>query len=248
MQVYDTRCLAGLAVTALSGPPRFRSPKGLYCRSLPRSLLGVLVALVAVLPIQAGSLKPQRAAPAATPEGHPLTVVNHLGESDEQAALRSGTSPARDRTLDPFGVAIRGSYKVLPPVVVERPSAAPATQSPAVPANNPTLAGKPAQAPTPNNQPTLEKAVAQLTIGGLNVTRREILIGARQVREGDLLVLELDGRRFVAWVQRIDGSGVQFCDVDLHPLVPKPFRGGPSPLPGTLEMADVRTFLDRNAP
>jgi hypothetical protein len=241
MQVNSAKPFAVSAVFTYRRPVRFRSLKA-SC-TFVRTVLAVMGL---ALPLRAGPVKPERVVPAATPDQHALTVVNHLGESDEQAALRNGTSPARGRTLDPFGVAIRGSFKALPPV--ERPSATPAKPSPALPENNPAMAAKPVQAPTPNNQPTLEKAVAQLTIGGLNVTRREILIGARQVREGDLLELELNGQRFVAWVQKIDANGVQFCDTELRPLAPKPFHSGPRPLPASRSMADVRSLLDRNAP
>ena len=53
-----------------------------------------------------------------------FVTVSHLGESDQQAALRDGQLLSHRRATDPFGNTIRGPYKGLPPVV-EHPTATP---------------------------------------------------------------------------------------------------------------------------
>jgi hypothetical protein len=170
--------------------------------------------------------------PVAVPS--PYVVVNRVGDADQQITLKDGKLLAHRRTADPFGIAIRGKFKGLPPVT-EHPSV---VSSPAQP-NVPSVA---------TNVLTLEQAVQQLPIGALNVADREALIGSRPVHEGDLLVLELSGHQFVVWVQSIDQRGVQFCDINLQQHALKPFRFGPNELPDDLagRRTDVRDFLEQD--
>jgi hypothetical protein len=163
----------------------------------------------------------------------PYAVVNHVGEADQQVTLKDGQLLAHRRTADPFGVAIRGKFKGLPPVA-EHPSA---VSSPAQPNTSPVA-----------NMLTLEKAVQQLSVGAVNIADREALIGSRPVHEGDLLVLELSGHQFVVWVQSIDQRGVQFCDINLQQHATKQFRFGPNELPDDLagRRTDVRDFLKQD--
>ena len=162
-------------------------------------------------------------------------TVDHLGEWDQLAALRDGQLLSHPRTKDPFGIAIRGPFKGLPPPL-EHPAATP---------TQPDAASQVAEA---FNQPTLEKAVQELSIGGVNLGGREILIGSRSIREGDLLVLESGGRRFVVWVQKVDVLGVLFCDVDLQKHILKPIGSGPTGLPedSAAKISNIRNFLNEN--
>jgi hypothetical protein len=168
------------------------------------------------------------------PVANPYAVVNHVGEADQQVTLKDGKLLTHRRTADPFGVAIRGKFKGLPPVA-EHPSA---VSSPA----------QPNASPAASNVLTLEKAVQQLPIGAVNIADREALIGSRPVHEGDLLVLELSGHQFVVWVQSIDQRGVQFCDINLQQHATKQFRFGPNELPDDLagRRTDVRDFLKQD--
>jgi hypothetical protein len=155
------------------------------------------------------------AKPATAPAGPALFVtVNQLGESEQQAALRTGQLLAHRRAADPFGNIIRGPYKALP--VVEHPVAAP---------------GQPVTAAPVAHVPTIEQAVQELSIGAVNVGAHEMLVGSRSVREGDLLVLESEGRQFVVWVQDIGLRGVTFCDIDMQKHLLKQFGSGPKGLP-----------------
>jgi hypothetical protein len=170
--------------------------------------------------------------PVAVPS--PYAVVNHIGEADQQVTLKDGKLLTHRRTADPFGIAIRGKFKGLPPV---------AEHSPAV-----SSSAQPNTSPIAVNVLTLEKAVQQLPIGAVNIADREALIGSRPVHEGDLLVLELSGHQFVVWVQSIDQRGVQFCDINLQQHALKTFRFGPNELPGDSSgrQTDVRDFLKQD--
>jgi hypothetical protein len=165
-----------------------------------------------------------------------FVTVNHLGESDQQAALREGKLLSNHRAIDPFGITIRGPFKSLPPVV-ERPTATPA---------QPKAVNQVAAAIT---VPTLEKAVQELAVGGVNLDSRQILIGSRSIREGDLLVLEYGGSQFVVWVQSVGVSGVLFCDTDLQKHILKPLGSGPKTLPGNSVrvISDINNFLEKDA-
>jgi hypothetical protein len=172
----------------------------------------------------------------AAPVPEPYGVVNHIGDEQQQVSLDDGKLLTHRRTTDSFGVAIRGKFKGLPPVVEH--SATPA---------QPNQPAQPAQAAVVPIGPTFEQAIEQLSIGGINIASREVLIGPRSVHEGDLLVLELSGRQFVVWVQSVDRRGVQFCDVTLqqHKLKPFPFR--PDELPAAGAQLSVRNFLNQDA-
>jgi hypothetical protein len=157
---------------------------------------------------------------AAAGSPSPYAVINHLDDADQQVSVKDGKLLTHRHKTDPFGIAINGKFKGLPAIVDH-------------PANN-----QPAVAP---DAATFEKAVQQLTIGGVDVAGREALIGFRSVHEGDLVVLELGGRQFAAWVQSIDQRGVQFCDVYLQRRATKTFRFGPSELPDSF--ADQQTTV-----
>ena len=175
---------------------------------------------------------------SASPASAPIVylTVNHLGESEQQAALKEGQLLSHRRTTDPFGIAIRGPFKGLPPVV----------EHPVAPSVQPDAASQPAVAVKVS---TLEKALQELTIGGVNVGRHEILIGSRSIREGDLLVLESGGRQFLVWVQSVEVRGVMFCDIDLQKHILKPFGSAPKDLPGDSArgIPDIRHFLKKDA-
>jgi hypothetical protein len=173
------------------------------------------------------------------PPAAAFVTVNHLGESDQQAALRAGELLSRHRATDPFGIVIRGPFKSLPPVV-ERPTPAP---------SQPNLVPQVAQVAAAVNGPTLEKAVQELAVGGVNLGSHQILIGSRSVREGDLLVLENGGYQFVVWVQSVGVSGVLFCDTDLQKHILKSFASGPKELPGNSVrvISDIGSFLEKDA-
>jgi hypothetical protein len=199
--------------------------------------------LVLLLPAFAGPLPaPSRVPASSTSAPSPFLNVIRLGESATQAAWRGAHLLSHLRGIDPFGITIRGPYKGLP-AVAEHPPEQP---------NPLNLAAAAAKIPT------VEKAVQALPIGGVDVGKREILIGSRSVHEGDLLVLESGGSRFVVWVQSVEDRGVTFCDIDLqkHLLKPVgsapkglPLAAAPKELPGdpAYGIPDIRHFLNKDA-
>jgi hypothetical protein len=173
-------------------------------------------------------------------------TVSRLGESEQQAAARDGQLTSHRRATDPFGITIRGAFTGLPPVA-ERPSPTPAqpsavNQKVAAAVNVPKLE----QAV---HVPTLEQAVQELAIGAVNVDSHEILIGSRSIREGDLLVLESEGRQFVVWLQTVGVRGVLFCDTDLQKHIWKQLGSGPKELPedSVQGVSDIHNFLNKDA-
>ena len=194
----------------------------------PRSLLGLLALLALATSVLAGpgQIDSKKPATSVGPTS-PYIIVNHIDDADQQISLKVGKLLTHRRTTDPFGLTINGKFKGLPAIVEH-------------PANNSTPV-----AAVPANEATFEKAVQQLPLGAVNIVGREALIGFRSVHEGDLLVLELGGRQFAAWVQSIDQRGVQFCDVYLQQRATKSFRFGPSELPDRFadQQTTVRDFL-----
>src|SRR5260370_1478770 len=69
-------------------------------------------------PVQANG----KASPAPAPSSY--IIVSHIGEADQQVPLQEDKLLARSRTIDPFGVAIRGKFKWL--LVEKRPAKSPA--------------------------------------------------------------------------------------------------------------------------
>jgi hypothetical protein len=197
-------------------------------------LTGFFAVLISILPALAA---PTPAEPDVSATGAILPstylTVKHLGESDQQAALRQGHLLSHRRATDPFGINIRGPFRGLPPVVEHAtPAEAAAARIAAV-----------------VNAPTLEKAVDELTIVAVNVGAHEMLIGSRSIREGDLLVLESGGQEFVAWVQSIGVHGVLFSDIDRQKHLLKPFGSGPKELTAHSDsgVSDIRKFLQKDA-
>jgi hypothetical protein len=200
----------------------------------PDLMLIRLIAMLGLATSASGDPAQGDSKTSAVPVQSPYAVVNHVGEADQQVTLKDGKLLAHRRTTDPFGLAIRGKFKGLPPVA-EHPSAL-------------SSSAQPNTSPVVTNVLTLEKAVQQLPIGAVNIADREALIGSRLVHEGDLLVLELSGHQFVVWVQSIDQRGVQFCDINLQQHATKPFRFGPNELPDDLagRRTEVRDFLKQD--
>jgi len=202
-----------------------------------------LAIAAAIATAAACGLKPAIAAPGVAPEPHPsatpvlvpkpLDVIQKLGDKawaeTRESKLLSRQEPNRQPgAYDQFRVEIRGKFRGLPPVKI--------TLAPPQPKPMPGAAVKPAPvaaaSPTPDpNLPTWEKAVNGLPVGAINVWTREVLIGSRSVREGDLMIVEFKGKSFPVWVRRVSDGEVEFCDAELQQSTVKPVRIGPKELP-----------------
>src|ERR1700751_2898660 len=105
----------------------------------------MLIGLVAMLATSASGDPLQgdgKTSPA--PRANPYAIVNYLGEADQQVTLKDGKLLTHRRTADPFGIAIRGKFKGLPPVA-EHPSGV-------------SSQGQPNTSPVATDVLTLEKA------------------------------------------------------------------------------------------
>jgi hypothetical protein len=51
------------------------------------------------------------------------------------------------------------------------------------------------------------------------------------VREGDLMVVQLDGQSFPVWVRRVGDGEVEFCDAELRQNKLRTICTGPKDLP-----------------
>jgi hypothetical protein len=186
-------------------------------------LLWPLLAFAQTSP--AGAVNAVASAGSAKATGTELNVVNHLGDTD--SGLREEKLLTYHRANDPFAVPVRGKFRGLPPVIA---------------------AAKPATSVVQPLGPTLAMAIQALPVGAVDPNSREMLVGRHLVREGDLLVIELSGQRFVVWVQSIDQRGVQICDLGLKQHVLKPFRSGPMELMGdtVVQPNNVQSFLEHH--
>lgn len=202
------------------------------------------ISILLLLPAFANAAPGTNVSGASGPNA--FVTVSRLGESEQQAAARDGQLTSHRRATDPFGITIRGAFTGLPPVA-ERPSPTPTppgavNQKVAAAVNLPKLE-------QPVHVPTLEQAVQELAIGAVNVDSHEILIGSRSIREGDLLVLESEGRQFVVWLQTVGVRGALFCDTDLQKHILKPLGSGPKELreDSVQGVSDIRNFLNKDA-
>jgi hypothetical protein len=175
-----------------------------------------------------GAASPGRAAAPANTSAAQLNTVNYLDDTD--SVLQDAKLLTYHRGNDPFAVPVRGKFRGLPPAVTSPKPATPAAAAQTI-------------APL-----TLAMAVQALPVGAVDPHRREMLVGRHLVREGDLLVIELSGQRFVAWVQSIDQRGVQICDLGLKQHIIKAFRAGPMELMGdtVVQPNNVQSFLEHH--
>jgi hypothetical protein len=215
-----------------SAPIRFRTGPKYRKRALAHKISMFLM----VTPAAFANAAPDPLAISVPAPAGPdrFVTINHLGETEQQTALRTGQLLAHRRAADPFGNIIRGPYKALPPMVEHL-----------------VASGQPVAATTPAvHVPTIEQAVQELSIGAVNVGAHEILVGSRSIREGDLLVLESEGRQFVVWVQDIGVRGVTFCDINMQKHLLKPFGSGPKDLPAdsVQGVSSILNLLPSDAP
>ena len=130
----------------------------------------------------------------------------------ERIQSASGAITSKTRSRDPFGIEIRGEFK-----------AAPGDASALAASKARAAAGLPGVAATP----TFEQAIKNLSIGGINVTARELILGSRSVREGDIIVLNNGGVRFAAWIEKVGADGIMFRDRDHGLVVTRLMRSAP---------------------
>jgi hypothetical protein len=180
-----------------------------------RSTLHFLLpaALVAsICQAEPAELNAAKPAPSALkdPASTVWRVISALGKTDETKKPLENGLASRSKNRDPFQAPIRGKYRGEP-----APSNQPAPRAPEAP-----------QAPVT----TFAQAIEHLSVRGIDVASREILIGSRSLAEGDLITIQYNNQPFTAWVRSIDKEGVTFVNADLTDTERKPVTSGPRDL------------------
>ena len=137
-------------------------------------------------------------------------VISALGKSDEAQKPFENGLVSRAKKRDPFQMPIRGKYRGV---------AEPAKEK-----------AQPQVAQVPVSTATLAQAIDHLSVHGIDLASREILIGSRSLREGDLITIQYDGQPFSAWVRSIEKEGVTFINAELTETAVKQVASGPRDL------------------
>jgi hypothetical protein len=137
-------------------------------------------------------------------------VISSLGKSEETKKPLENGLVSRSKNHDPFQMPIRGKYRG-----ETEPSKQPAPRQPEAP-----------QAPVT----TFAQAIEHLSVRGIDVASREVLIGSRSLAEGDLITIQYNNQPFTAWVRSIGKEGVTFVNAELTDTARKPVISGPRDL------------------
>jgi hypothetical protein len=136
-------------------------------------------------------------------------VISALGKNEETKMPLENGLVSRSKNRDPFQMPIR---KIR---VAAQPSDQPAPRQPEAP-----------QAPVT----TFAQAIEHLSVHGIDVASREILVGSRSLSEGDLITIQYNNQPFTAWVRSVGKEGVTFVNAELTDTAQKPMTSGPRDL------------------
>jgi hypothetical protein len=137
-------------------------------------------------------------------------VISALGKSEETKKPLENGLVSRSKNHDPFQVPIRGKYRG-----EAAPINQPAPRQPEAP-----------QAPVT----TFAQAIEHLSVHGIDLASREVLIGSRSLTEGDLITIQYNNQSFTAWVRSVGKEGVTFVNAELTETAQKPVSSGPRDL------------------
>lgn len=169
-------------------------------RTPPPALLPGLLALAACAVLAAPAPSSSRSKPAAaaskpteplffgrdTAPWLPKASTLPTSAEVEQAAQKLSS---RIRNVDPFGVPTFPREDTLPVIIEEDPAR-----------------------PTPKL--TLNQALQTLKLNAVNLERKEFILGARSIFEGDLIELSFRGELFRALVVEVGSTEIVFRDID----------------------------------
>src|ERR1700741_418662 len=121
-------------------------------------------------------------------------VISALGKNEETKRPLENGLVSRSKNRDPFQMPIRGKYRGETASTNQ-----PAPRQPEAP-----------QAPVT----TFAQAIDHLSVRGIDVASREVLIGSRSLAEGDLITIQYNNHPFTAWVRSIGREGVTFVNAE----------------------------------
>ena len=136
-------------------------------------------------------------------------VISALGKNEETKKPFENSLVSRSKNRDPFQMPIRKNR------VAAESSNQPVPRQPEAP-----------QAPVT----TFAQAIEHLSVHGIDVASREVLIGSRSLAEGDLITIQYNNQPFTAWVRSVGKEGVTFVNAELTDTAQKPVISGPRDL------------------
>jgi hypothetical protein len=136
-------------------------------------------------------------------------VISALGKSEETKKPLENSLVSRSKNRDPFQMPIRKNR------VAVQPSGQKAPRQPEAP-------------PAPVT--TFAQAIEHLSVHGIDLASREVLIGSRSLAEGDLITIQYNNQPFTAWVRSVGKEGVTFVNADLTDTAQKTVTSGPRDL------------------
>jgi hypothetical protein len=119
-------------------------------------------------------------------------VISTLGKSEETKKPLENGLVSRSKNRDPFQMPIRGKYRG-----VSEPSIQKAPRQPEAPQAAVT---------------TFAQAIKHLSVRGIDLASREVLIGSQSLAEGALITIQYNNQPFTAWVRSVDEKGVTFVN------------------------------------
>jgi hypothetical protein len=136
-------------------------------------------------------------------------IISALGKNEETKKPLENGLVSRSKNRDPFQMPIRKNR------VAAQPSIQPAPRQPEAP-----------QAPVT----TFARAIEHLSVHGIDLASREVLIGSRSLAEGDLITIQYNNQPFTAWVRSVGREGVTFVNAELTDTAQKLVSSGPRDL------------------
>jgi len=143
------------------------------------------------------------------------SIADYLKELDYAKAQKNtemrSQMLAKGRSFDPFGTAMRGNLKD-EPVSAQKQAAA----------KDDAASQRAVDAPT-----GFEQAVHLLTIGAVDATRKEFLIGSDNIYEGDAFDMQYRAQTFRVWVKAVADDIIVLMDQQTQSIVeiPLSFQG-----------------------
>jgi hypothetical protein len=134
-------------------------------------------------------------------------VISTLGKNEETKKPLENGLVSRSKNRDPFQMPIRKNRVVVEPSI-QKPK-------PEVP-----------QAPVT----TFAQAIEHLSVRGIDLASREVLIGSQSLAEGDLITIQYNNQPFTAWVRSVGKEGVTFVNAELTDTAQKPVTSAPRDL------------------
>jgi hypothetical protein len=153
-------------------------------------------------------------------------VISALGKSEETKKSLENGLVSRSKNRDPFQMPIR---KIRRQTELSKQPAPRQSEAPQAPVT------------------TFAQAIEHLSVHGIDVASREVLIGSRSLAEGDLITIQYNKQPFTAWVRSVGKEGVTFVNAELTDTAQKPVTSGPLDLDAMDQVRNEPPRLSRQS-